>query len=87
VGTVQFTYCPVGQWTYVSNLPIAIPRVTIESRSAISVFWRRYTDTPPFYVSESAELSAGRNDWWVPPSIFNAWWFNPQSADGLIREV
>ena len=84
--SASFVTIAPGVWSYVSNQPVPFGFIYVWNgpgpggRTA-TVRWRRYFSTPPFYLDGTATLSPGKNIWGTPPSLINAWHFNP--ADGV----
>ena len=85
MGTVDFTFCPAHQWTFVSAAPVILPFATIECRSEVNVGWRRYLDIVPFKIDLRAHLGP-HQVWPVQPAVVNTWWFNPDE-DAWIRKL
>lgn len=85
MGVANWTYCPMGQWTHVSSLPVLFFHVNIWSSSgSVFVRWRRYMDALPWYSEGQGTLNEGQNKWVVPPAAANTWWFYPE-RDCVLR--
>ena len=82
----QWVSCPPGRWTLVSNLPSPFGFAYVWSRDGrVEVRWRRYLDSPPFYLEDSATILPGQNTWPTAPAFANTWWFNPSSRTAVLR--
>ena len=84
--SASFVTIAPGTWSYVSNQPVPFGFIYVWNGPGpggriATVRWRRHFSTPPFYLDGTATLSPGKNTWITPPSLINAWYFNP--ADGV----
>jgi hypothetical protein len=77
--------CPAGQWTTVSFGLITTGNYLFASNVAgVSVQWRRFTSSPPFYWQGSF-VTGGASSFIFPPWLYSELQFNPASAITVTR--